>query len=68
MSISFGESLNAYCKVGLALVAVAALLFLTGLAKDPAPSDSIRSFLVLGLSLGGAFLYILGRIISTERK
>lgn len=68
MSISFGESLNAFCKAGLSLVAVAALLFLTGLAKDPAPSDSIRSFLVLGLSVGGSLLYILGRIISMERK
>lgn len=68
MNISFGNSLNVYCKAGLVLVAVAALLFLTGLAKGPAPSDGIRSFLVAGLSLIGVFLYILGRIISARRK
>ncbi len=68
MNNLFGESLNTFCKAGLALVAVAALLFLTGLAKDPAPSDSIRSFLIAGLSTGGVLLYILGRIISARRN
>lgn len=68
MNTSFGDSLNVYCKAGLVLVAVAVLLFLTGVAKGPAPSDSIRNFLVAGLSLSGIFLYILGRIISARRK
>jgi len=68
MNISFGASLNVYCKAGLVLAAVAALLFLTGLAKGPAPSDGIRNFLAAGLSLSGVILYILGRIISARHK
>lgn len=68
MNISLGKSLNVYCKAGLVLVAVAALLFLTGLAKGPAPSDGIRILLVAGLSLSGVLLYILGMIISAWRK
>ncbi|WP_369935918.1 hypothetical protein [Xanthomonas tesorieronis] len=68
MNISFGKSLNVYCKAGLVLVAVAALLFLTGLAKGPAPSDGIRIFLVAGLSLTGVIFYVVGMIISAWRK
>lgn len=67
MNISSGNSLNAFCKAGLALVAVATLLFLTGLAKDPSPSDEIRSLLVTGFGVTGALLYILGRILSDRR-
>ncbi|KRA54303.1 hypothetical protein ASD77_06705 [Pseudoxanthomonas sp. Root65] len=68
MNISSGDSLHAFCKAGFALVAVATLLFLTGLAKDPSPSDEIRSFLVAGLGVTGALLYILGRILSNRRR
>ncbi|WP_296282403.1 hypothetical protein [Pseudoxanthomonas sp.] len=57
-----------YCKTGIALVTIAALLFLVGLAKDPAPSDEIRRFLVAGLSVGGAVLYVAGKIASAKRR
>lgn len=59
---------DTYCKTGIALVTIAALLFLVGLVKDPVPSDEIRRFLVAGLSVGGALLYIAGKIASAKRR
>lgn len=58
---------NFYSKAGLVMLGVACLLFLTGLMKDPAPSDSIRSVLVGVLSVAGVAFYIAGRILAARR-
>ncbi len=60
-------SQNIYSKAGLVMLGVACLLFLVGLAKDPAPSDAIRSVLVTVFGVAGGVLYLVGRFVAAKR-
>ena len=53
-----------YSKIALVLISVAVLVFLTGLVKEPAPSDTIRSWIVGVLGVLGLLFYFAGRLVA----
>lgn len=57
---------NVYSKAGLVMLGVACLMFITGLVKEPAPSDAIRGVIVGVLGVAGVLCFIVGRVVAAK--